>query len=74
MVQVRYVFQTIETSAPPRVMDAHEKIAEFREVGWAALARLAQNLESLSDDWYDWGRYRAIAHRFVYDVRFPVHG
>jgi ADP-ribose pyrophosphatase YjhB (NUDIX family) len=71
---VSYVFQTQETTAPPRVMDAGEEIAAFREVEWSELVRLADNLEQLPGDWYDWGRFRAIPHRMVSDLRSTVRG
>ena len=69
---VSYVFQTQESSAPPRVMDASEEIAEFREVEWRELSRLADNLDRLPGDWLDWSRFRAIAHRLVFDLHFTV--
>jgi len=71
---VSYIFETAETSAPSRARDATEEIAEFRQVGLDALGSIAQNLEHLPEEWYDWGRYRAVAHRLIYDLRFAKHG
>ena len=51
-------------------MDAQEEIAEYRELGWGALARAARNLNRLPKEWYDRGRYRAVAHHLVCELRF----
>ncbi len=62
---VSHVFMTSETRDEPHAADSSEGIAEFRAVEWGELARIADTLEQLPDPWRDWGRFRAIAHRFV---------
>ncbi len=62
---VSYVWLTEPTAAVPVVTDVEEDISEFRQVAWRDLDQVADALERLPDDWGDWGRFRAIAHRLV---------
>lgn len=48
--------------------DEREEITGFREVDLCDMERLARQLESLSGEWADWGRFRATAHRLVAEV------
>jgi NAD+ diphosphatase len=56
--------------------DPHERIAAFREIEVAELPLLAATLEAAPDrfdaaiggNWRDWGRFRAIVHRVVYQA------
>lgn len=62
---VSYLFLTEETSEPPQVMDSGEGIADFREIEWAGLVQVAEELERLPGEWNAWGRFRAIPHRLA---------
>jgi NAD+ diphosphatase len=56
--------------------DPHERIAAFREIEVAELPLLAATLEAAPDrfddeiggNWREWGRFRAIVHRVVYQA------
>jgi NAD+ diphosphatase len=56
--------------------DLHERIAAFREIEVAELPLLAATLEAVPDrfddeiggNWREWGRFRAIVHRVVYQA------
>lgn len=57
--------------------DAGEQLAEYRELEIAALPEMAETLsqslpptshDELAGDWRDWGRFRAIAHRVIYEA------
>ncbi|MGQ9547134.1 MAG: NUDIX hydrolase [Roseiflexus sp.] len=56
--------------------DPHERIAAFREIDVEELPVLAAALEAAPDrfdaaiggNWREWGRFRAIAHRVVYQA------
>ncbi len=56
--------------------DPHEHIAAFREIDVAELPILAATLEAAPDrfdamiggNWREWGRFRAIVHRVVYEA------
>ncbi len=56
--------------------DPHERIAAFREIDVAELPLLAATLEAAPDrfdaaiggNWRDWGHFRAIVHRVVYQA------
>ncbi|NLG51844.1 MAG: NUDIX hydrolase [Chloroflexi bacterium] len=63
-----YVFLVAEVGGTLAVQDVDEAITGFREVDLAGLLALAEELESLSGEWQDWGRFRAIAHRFTVEV------
>ncbi len=58
-----YLFMLQADGHAPCVHDANERITEFRHVDVAALHRIAVQLEGLSGDWNEWGRFRAVAHR-----------
>lgn len=63
-----YLFLVAEVGGILRCNDAHEQITGFREVTLADIASLARQLEALPEDWADWGRFRAVAHRLVVEV------
>ena len=56
--------------------DPHERIGAFREIDVSELPALAATLETAPDqfddeiggNWRDWGRFRAVLHRVVYEV------
>jgi 8-oxo-dGTP pyrophosphatase MutT (NUDIX family) len=55
--------------------DPHERLDEFREITIDDLPRIADQLDSLGQGfdpeingrWRDWGRFRAVIHRVVYE-------
>jgi len=68
MTWTSYVFLTSEQAGEIQVLDADEKISDFREVSPCDLEEIARQLENLPPGhWGDWGRFRAVEHRLVYD-------
>lgn len=63
-----YLFLLRYGSGKPSVQGGQERIAEFREVDAGDLASLAASLESLAEDWDDWGRFRAVTHRVAAEL------
>ncbi len=57
-----YVFLMEETGDAPEPEDTHERISDWREVGWSDLKVVAKRLEKLPGEWNDWGRFRAVPH------------
>ncbi len=68
-----YLFLVAEEGGVLRPNDQHEAITGFQEITLAEMVPLAEQLESLSPDWRDWGRFRATAHRFVAEVLWEHH-
>lgn len=63
-----YIMLTNEQVAAPSVQDADERITGFRDVLPCELNEIADQLENLSPGhWRDWGRFRAVEHRVVYN-------
>lgn len=61
-----YVFLVAsDDDISPQVTDPDEPITGYREVPWSELPAVADALEAVPPDWGDWGRFRAIGHRFV---------
>ncbi|MBC8075914.1 MAG: NUDIX domain-containing protein [Chloroflexales bacterium] len=60
----------------PHVSDPHERLESFRAVALADLPSLAATLEQAPNEhsdeiggsWRDWGVFRAVVHRVVYDL------
>ncbi|MEN9935618.1 MAG: hypothetical protein RLZZ387_2197 [Chloroflexota bacterium] len=71
-----FAFLLDETGGVLGVQDEAEQIAAFRELLPEELPALAQTLEEVPDEyhpeiegrWRDWGRFRAVAHRVVYEA------
>lgn len=62
-----YLFLLQDQGGALEARDADEQITGFREVTLDDLPLLADQLEALQgDDWVDWGRFRAPAHRIAY--------
>lgn len=59
-----YVF-LVSGDGEPHPTDLDERISGYREVPWSELPAIANALEAVPPDWIDWGRFRAIGHRFV---------
>ena len=73
---VTFAFLLDEVGGVLSVQDESEQIGEFREVAIADLPAIARTLECVPDvfhpeivgSWSDWGRFRAIVHRVVYEA------
>jgi 8-oxo-dGTP pyrophosphatase MutT (NUDIX family) len=63
-----YVFLLQERGGALHPADEGEEITGFRELPLAGVVALAEELEALSPDWDDWGRFRASVHRVVGEV------
>ncbi|MEN6520954.1 MAG: NUDIX hydrolase [Armatimonadota bacterium] len=62
---VSHVYLAHEMTEEPVPQDDGEQITGFIEVSASELTSVADRLENLPGHWLDWGRFRAIAHRFV---------
>lgn len=60
-----YTFRVDVPDAPIRVHDAAEEIADFKWISFNALAEVEDQLLKVPPEWQDWGRFRALGHRFV---------
>lgn len=78
-----FAFLLDEIGGTLEVRDPDEQIAEFREILPDELPAMARTLEQCpavySEDiqghWSDWGAFRAVIHRTVYDaLTGPAHG
>jgi len=63
-----YVFLLDNRTGLPAPCDEAERISGFREVSLPELALVSQQLEQIPGEWAVWGRFRALAHRFVDEV------
>jgi NAD+ diphosphatase len=71
-----FAFLLDETGGTLGAVDEGEQIAAFREVAVDELPLLAETLAQAPDRydaeiagrWRDWGRFRAVVHRVVYDA------
>ncbi len=73
---VSFAFLLREIGGTLQCQDAGERLEEFREIEVAALPALARHLDGLAADpsseihgkWRDWGHFRAVIHRAVYEA------
>jgi len=73
---VTFAFLLDEVGGTLGVRDPSERIGAFREVAVAELLAVAEELERVTDrfapeiggSWGDWGRFRAVVHRVVYEA------
>jgi 8-oxo-dGTP pyrophosphatase MutT (NUDIX family) len=71
-----FAFLLDETGGTLAAQDEGERLGEFREVALAELPSMAAALERVPDSfdreiegsWGDWGRFRAVVHRVVYEA------
>ncbi len=71
-----FAFLLDETGGTLQNADPDEQLEEFREVDVAELPAIADYLDSLAAEpseeihgkWHDWGRFRAVIHRAVYQA------
>jgi len=70
-----YVFHIHLREGVLAPQDDAEGILGFREVSLPELTAVADDLASLKGPfWGDWGRFRAVAHRFVVEALTPTYG
>lgn len=73
---VSFAFLIDEIAGTLGATDPNERLAAYREIMPAELPTLADHLDRLSDvhdedlgeNWREWGRFRAIIHRAVWDA------
>jgi 8-oxo-dGTP pyrophosphatase MutT (NUDIX family) len=73
---VTFAFLLDEVGGTLGSRDPEEQIASFREIEVAELPALAATLDGIGagfdqqigGSWSDWGRFRAVVHRVVYEV------
>ena len=64
-----YVFLLNETEEKLAPQDTSERIIGFKEVTTDEFLEIARKLEeTLPKDWEAWGQFRALAHRFAFEV------
>lgn len=71
-----FTFLLDEVQGTPAVVDLREQIEDFRWVETDELLRIAEGLERLREErspdletrWSDWGRFRAVIHRAVWEI------
>jgi hypothetical protein len=76
---VTFAFLLDELGGTLETRDPDERVAAFREVELAQLPTLATTLAHIDDrfdpeiggSWADWGRFRAVVHRVVYEELLP---
>jgi 8-oxo-dGTP pyrophosphatase MutT (NUDIX family) len=69
---VSYVFHLSHTKGVLRLPQTAEDITEFRDVPIADLPSVAEDLRHVPPPRTGWGRWRAIAHDFVYEMLCAV--
>ena len=62
---VSYIFKASVDATPPRPKDFSEDITDFQWIPVKELKRIIRELESITNEWRDWGVMRAVAHRVV---------
>ena len=64
-----YVFLLKETGGELAPQDISERITGFKEVTLDEFSEIARKLEeTLPQDWKAWGQFRALAHRFAFEL------
>ncbi len=72
-----HILQVTAEDRVPAPEDSSEGITGFTEVTAEGLLAVADELEGLAEPFEDWGRFRATAHRLVYEAltgRSANHG
>ncbi len=68
LLYVSYLFAIDGSKGELAPEDEDEGIIDYRWVSIEELERIAQHLADLEDDWNNWGRFRAIVHKFLYEI------
>jgi 8-oxo-dGTP pyrophosphatase MutT (NUDIX family) len=63
-----YLFVVSDDGGEIASNDPGEEITDYREVALEELLTVADELESLPEDWIDWGRFRAVPHRLAVEL------
>ena len=63
-----YLFLLSEETGSLASQDPGEAITGYREVTLREILALANQLESLSGRWHEWGCFRAVAHRVLVEI------
>ena len=64
-----YVFLLQETEGRLAPQDSSERISGYKEVTLDEFPEIARKLEkTLPQEWAAWGQFRALAHRFAFEV------
>jgi 8-oxo-dGTP pyrophosphatase MutT (NUDIX family) len=74
-VTVTYAFLLDDAAGIPVPVDPDEQVEEFKDVEIDDLLSIADHLDRLAprpapdleSDWHDWGRFRAVIHRIVWE-------
>ena len=74
-VTVTYAFLLDDVAGTPVPVDPNEQVEEFRDVEVGDLLSIADQLDGLAprpapgleSNWHDWGRFRAVIHRVVWE-------
>ena len=69
---VSYIFHLSRTEGVLRLPQTAEDISEFRDVPIADLPSVAEDLRHVPSPRTGWGRWRAVAHDFVYEMLCTV--
>lgn len=71
-----HVFATQVIPDAPSPEDLDEGISSFQDASTDDLLAVADTLDHMEEPWRDWGRWRALAHRFVHDclLSLPISG
>ena len=64
---VSYIVNLSFTNGEPFPHDPNEKISGYKTVSVAGLKEISYQLNSLKNQWQDWGRFRALAHDLAYE-------
>jgi 8-oxo-dGTP diphosphatase len=67
-----YIFKATVDGSPPQAKDFSEDITDFKWIAVKELARIIRELETIKNEWRDWGVMRAVAHRVVLETRLLV--
>jgi ADP-ribose pyrophosphatase YjhB (NUDIX family) len=65
---ISYVFQLTRTEGVLELPIDAEDISDFRDIPIADLPTVAENLRNVPSPRSGWGRWRALAHDFVYEM------
>ncbi len=68
---VSYIFQVTPDHCKPQTQDDRERISGFTWIAAAELESVAAHLKSLSQDWKEWGEFRALAHEIAAEKLMP---
>ncbi len=71
---VTYLYHIRGVNGAPVVHDKSEKISGFCWIDIKDLDDIYRQLLQLSDNWQDWGLFRALPHKIFYETLCPENG